>query len=143
MALKSRFEPDDHPAGNDRNRRGVAKTDGRERQKSTLNRSGHRVPNVRSYPLVRAERLAANTDAAGILGPIKQRRLAARGTLAQRNRTGQHEPRYIAERCERLMPDRVPPDVLELFACHRLAVHVIAVAEKEPRVEAPEGMRRR
>jgi hypothetical protein len=30
------------------------------------------------------------------------------------------------------MPDRVPPDILEFFACHRLAVHMIAVAEKEP-----------
>jgi hypothetical protein len=99
MALKGRFEPDDHPSGNDRNRPRAVKTADRERQKSTLNRPGHRVPNVRSYLLGRAERLAANTDAAGILGPIKQRRLAARGTLAQRDRTGQHEPRYVAERC--------------------------------------------
>jgi class 3 adenylate cyclase len=120
--------------------RGAVKTADRQRQKSTLNRPGYGVPNVRSYPLGRAGRLAANTDAAGILGPIKQRRLAARGTLAQRDRTGQHEPRYVAERCERLMPDRVPPDVLELFACHRLAVHIIAVAEKEPGVESSEGM---
>jgi hypothetical protein len=30
------------------------------------------------------------------------------------------------------VPDRVPSDIFELFACHRLAVHIVAVAEKKP-----------
>ena len=119
-------------SANVRNRRkGRDNHNDREDPQTTLNRPGHRVPNVRFYPLGHADRLAANTDAAGVLDPIEQRSLAARGSLAQRDRPGQHEPRYVAERCERLMPDRVPPDVLELFACHRLAMHIVAVAEKE------------
>jgi hypothetical protein len=36
-----------------------------------LNRPAHRVPNVRFYPLACAKRLAANTDAAGVFGPIE------------------------------------------------------------------------
>jgi hypothetical protein len=48
----------------------------------TLDRPGHRVPNVRFYPLGRAERLAAITDAAGVLGPIEQRDFTAHYPLA-------------------------------------------------------------
>ena len=73
-----------------------------------------------------------------VLGSIEKRSLAASRPAAQRDRPGQHKPRYVAERCERLMSDRVPPHILELFACHRLAVHIVAVAEKKPGVEAPE-----
>jgi len=35
------------------------------------------------------------------------------------------------KRREGLVPDRVPPDMFELFARHRVAVHMIAVAEKK------------
>jgi hypothetical protein len=29
------------------------------------------------------------------------------------------------------VPDRVPPDIFELVARHRIAIHIIAVAEKK------------
>ena len=43
----------------------------------------------------------------------------------------EHKPRHVAKRCEGLVPDRMPSDILELFARYRIAVNIIAVAEKE------------
>src|SRR5260370_7117619 len=86
-------------------------------------------------PLAVAAGLAADTDAARILGPVEQRRLALGGAAVQGDRPGQHEPCHIAKRFERMLPDPVPADVLEFFARRRFAEHIGAVAEEEPGIE--------
>ena len=82
-----------------------------------------------------ARRLAADADAAGVLGPIEKRRLAGRGAVAQRDRAAEHEPRYIGKRSEQFLPDRVPPNILKLLARDRLAEYMGRVGKEETRVE--------
>ena len=60
----------------------------------------------------------------------------------QSDRPGQHEPRHIAKRFERMLPDPVPADILEFFARRRFAEHIGAVAEEEPGIEPPVRVRR-
>ena len=60
----------------------------------------------------------------------------------QSDRAGQHEPRHIAKRFERMLADTVPADLLEFIARRRFAEHIGAVAEEEPGIESSGRVRR-